>query len=208
MSNYLRYIFLLTSCELFSNKRHVYKVLNWTFRSKNLIHLQEYIPFYFIWPVSKIKILNSHGRIQICTTEGCHFENSKSYFGTIWINYLMTWCWTHVLEHAHFSALINRATVAHAVRHQLHYYCAAHSVIGSSPTNACMHKYMFQNGSAVMLAAKRPMVWHQRWILRHPLHTSYKVCKQGIHHGFETEGRCHQKSKTGVSVAPQKGLVT
>ena len=25
--------------------------------------------------------------------------------------------------------------------------------------------------------------------------------------GFETQGRCHQKSKTGVSVAPRKGLM-
>ena len=29
---------------------------------------------------------------------------------------------------------------------------------------------------------------------------------QGIHPGFETQGRRHQKSKTGVSVAPRKGL--
>ena len=29
---------------------------------------------------------------------------------------------------------------------------------------------------------------------------------QGIHPGFETQGRCQQKSKTGVSVAPQKDL--
>ena len=27
---------------------------------------------------------------------------------------------------------------------------------------------------------------------------------EGIHPGFETQGRSHQKSKTGVSVAPQK----
>ena len=26
--------------------------------------------------------------------------------------------------------------------------------------------------------------------------------------GFETQGRRHQKSKTGVSVAPQKGLIS
>ena len=28
---------------------------------------------------------------------------------------------------------------------------------------------------------------------------------KGIHSGFETQGRPHQKSKTGVLVAPQKG---
>ena len=32
--------------------------------------------------------------------------------------------------------------------------------------------------------------------------------KQGIHPGFETQGRRHQKSKTGVSVAPRKGLMS
>ena len=30
--------------------------------------------------------------------------------------------------------------------------------------------------------------------------------KQRLHPGFETTGRRHQKSKTGVSVTPQKGL--
>ena len=38
---------------------------------------------------------------------------------------------------------------------------------------------------------------------------SYTVyASEGIHPGFETQGRRHQKSKTGVSVAPQKGLVS
>ena len=31
---------------------------------------------------------------------------------------------------------------------------------------------------------------------------------QGIHPGFENHGRHHQKSKTGVLVAPQKGLMS
>ena len=30
---------------------------------------------------------------------------------------------------------------------------------------------------------------------------------KGIHPGFETQSRCHQKSKTGVSTATQKGLM-
>ena len=29
---------------------------------------------------------------------------------------------------------------------------------------------------------------------------------KGIHSGFKTQARCHQKSKTGISVAPHKGL--
>ena len=35
-----------------------------------------------------------------------------------------------------------------------------------------------------------------------------KHASEGIHPGFETQGRRHQKPKTGVSVAPQKGLVS
>ena len=34
------------------------------------------------------------------------------------------------------------------------------------------------------------------------------IVSQGIGPGFETQGRCHQKSKTGLSVAPQKGLIS
>ena len=38
-------------------------------------------------------------------------------------------------------------------------------------------------------------------------HRGEKVPKKGIHPGFDTQGRYHQKSKTGVSVAPRKGLM-
>ena len=44
-------------------------------------------------------------------------------------------------------------------------------------------------------------VSHQRWIWGSLKWES----TQGIHPGFETQGRHHQKSKTGVSVAPRKG---
>ena len=40
------------------------------------------------------------------------------------------------------------------------------------------------------------------------LHGRIKTCKQGIHPGFETQGGRHQKFKTGVLVAPQKGLMS
>ena len=47
-------------------------------------------------------------------------------------------------------------------------------------------------------------VSHQRWIW-----WSHKwESMQGIHPGFETWGRCHQKSKKWVSVAPWKGLMS
>ena len=35
-----------------------------------------------------------------------------------------------------------------------------------------------------------------------------KHASKGIHSGFETQGRHHQKSKTGVSVVPEKGLMS
>ena len=35
-----------------------------------------------------------------------------------------------------------------------------------------------------------------------------KVCKQGIRPGFESQGRYRHKSKTGVAVIPQKGIVS
>ena len=44
--------------------------------------------------------------------------------------------------------------------------------------------------------------------LRNPLHACEKVGKLGNHPGFETQGRNHQKSKTGVSVASQKEPVS
>ena len=43
--------------------------------------------------------------------------------------------------------------------------------------------------------------------LRNSWHAGDKARKRGIHPGFETQGRRHQKSKTGVSVAPGKGLM-
>ena len=47
-------------------------------------------------------------------------------------------------------------------------------------------------------------VSYQRWIWG----SLKRESMQGIHPGFETEGRHDQKSKTGVSVAPWKGLMS
>ena len=44
--------------------------------------------------------------------------------------------------------------------------------------------------------------------LRHLLCAGEEAHMQGIHPGFETQGRHHQKSITRVSVAPQKGLMS
>ena len=61
----------------------------------------------------------------------------------------------------------------------------------------------------IMLAAKRsagvaPEVKLREHISRMPPPSANKAS----HSGFETQRRHHQKSKTGVSVAPQKGLMS
>ena len=43
---------------------------------------------------------------------------------------------------------------------------------------------------------------------RNSLYAGNRASKRGIHPDFETQERYHQKSKTGVSVAPRKGLVS
>ena len=47
-------------------------------------------------------------------------------------------------------------------------------------------------------------VLHQRWIWGIHCTQAMKHTSEGIHPGFETQGRRHQKSKRGVSVALQK----
>ena len=57
-----------------------------------------------------------------------------------------------------------------------------------------------------MLAAKRSAGVTPEMNLRNPSHAGDEAYNSGIHPGFETQGRCHQKSKTGISVASQKVL--
>ena len=71
---------------------------------------------------------------------------------------------------------------------------------------ACM--YVEENGSAAMLAAKwvagvAPEVNLRDHVTCMPLPSVNKAA----HSGFETQRRRCQKSKTGVSVAPQKELI-
>ena len=47
-----------------------------------------------------------------------------------------------------------------------------------------------------MLATKRSADITLKMDLRNPLCTGDKACKQGIHSGFETQSRRHQKYKT------------
>ena len=59
-----------------------------------------------------------------------------------------------------------------------------------------------------MLAIKKSAVAAPEMNLRNLLHAVNKAGKRGIHSGFGTQRRCHQSSKQGVSVAPQKGLMS
>ena len=59
-----------------------------------------------------------------------------------------------------------------------------------------------------MLGVKRSAGVASEVNLRKPLQAGDKVHKQGIYPGFETLGRRHLKSKTEVSVAPQKVLMS
>ena len=55
-----------------------------------------------------------------------------------------------------------------------------------------------------MIATKKSADVAPEVNLRNPLLTDKETCNRGIHPGFETKGRCHQKFKLGVPVAPQK----
>ena len=55
-----------------------------------------------------------------------------------------------------------------------------------------------------MLAAKRSAGVTQEMNLRNPLCEGDEAISEGVPPGFEIQGRCHQKSKTEISVAPPK----
>ena len=63
--------------------------------------------------------------------------------------------------------------------------------------------------SAAMLAAKRLAgVTPEVNFNEHVKHTPLPRVHKAAHSSFETQRRCHQKSKTGISMAPQKGLMS
>ena len=72
-----------------------------------------------------------------------------------------------------------------------------------------VNRYVDENGSAAMLAGKRLAVVALDVNFR-----EYVICmpppslNKAAHSGFETQRRHHQKSKIGLSVAPQKGLMS
>ena len=59
-----------------------------------------------------------------------------------------------------------------------------------------------------MLAIKRSAGATPVVNLRKPLHVGKESHKQGIHPGFETKGKHHQKSKSGISGSHKKSLVS
>ena len=59
-----------------------------------------------------------------------------------------------------------------------------------------------------VLAVKRSAGVAPEVTLRNPLHKDEETCNPRIQTGFETQGRHHQKFKTGVPVAPQKALMS
>ena len=72
------------------------------------------------------------------------------------------------------------------------------------------HRYVEENGSATMLTTKRSAGVTTEVNLKHhvtcmPLPSMSTLQS---HFGFETQRGHHQKSKTGVSVVPQKGLMS
>ena len=72
-----------------------------------------------------------------------------------------------------------------------------------------VHKYVDRNGSAATLATKRSAGVTPEMNLRECVtHMPLPSANKAAHSGFETQRICHQKFKTGVSVAPQKGLMS
>ena len=70
-------------------------------------------------------------------------------------------------------------------------------------------KYVEENGLSVMLVTKRLAGVTPEVNLREcATHRPVSSANKGTHSGFETLMRHHQKSKTGVSVTPEKGLMS
>ena len=69
-------------------------------------------------------------------------------------------------------------------------------------------RYMEEYGSAAMLATKRSAGVTPEMNLREHITRTPLPMNKSAHSGFETQRRCHQKSKTGISVAAEKVLMS
>ena len=71
-----------------------------------------------------------------------------------------------------------------------------------------IYKYIDQKGLAAMVTIKRLAGVAPKVNRRNPLQAGKAAHKQGMQPALETHARYHHKSKTGVSVALQKGLMS
>ena len=68
-------------------------------------------------------------------------------------------------------------------------------------------RYMEENSSAAMLHTQRSAgVTSEKNVRKCIIYKPLSSPNKATHSGFEIQRKCHQKSKTGVSVAPQKDL--
>ena len=121
---------------------------------------------------------------------------------------LVSNCRTHSLlwKKGNFHAKKNRRkwTLADMVQTLRAHHCAAHSI----NTSTCMYKYVDQKRLSCHVSCQEASRCHLKWIWGIHCVQARKYASQGIQPSFETQGRYHQKSKTGLSVAPQKGLMS
>ena len=71
-----------------------------------------------------------------------------------------------------------------------------------------VYKYVDHTASAAMLVVNRSASVTPVVNLRNSLHAGEEAHKQRLHHGFETQGRHHQKSKTGISDLTEKNKLS
>ena len=98
----------------------------------------------------------------------------------------------------------SRGGIAQSLEH------SAHGARGLPfESHKCLHSYVEEISSAAMLATKRSAgVTSEVNLREHITHTPPQSLNMAVHSGFETQRRHHQKSKTWVSVARQKGLMS
>ena len=71
------------------------------------------------------------------------------------------------------------------------------------------HRYIEENGFTAMLAIKRSVgITQEVNLMEHVTYMPPPSVNKAVHSGFETQRRCHQKSKPGVTVTTQKGLMS
>ena len=114
-------------------------------------------------------------------------ENGTFYVNITWVLWDLMW-WR-------FLATLDRTTM---VNNSIQIIYSLMGKLGKSfwvPLNSCK-------------LGKRSAGNAPQLNLRNLLPVDDETCKKEIHYGFETQGRHHQRSKIGISVAHQKGLMS